>query len=119
MESLDSSDARAGKRAQPARRHFLCILWRDLLRYIADHYGDWRWWWHRGPVYRTGPMVLTSFIGSIEENAVRRLTILPPCAFFPMSDHRNDGHRVGGSDSISNDCDSLDNTYAVHLWSHT
>lgn len=93
-------------------------FWLALMQHIADHYRDWRWWWHRGPVYRTGPMALTSFIDTLGESAAREITILPSCAFSPMSDHWNDGHRVGGYDSISGDCESLDCTYAIHLWSH-
>ena len=48
----------------------------------------------------------------------RRLMIMPSTAFFPMSDHWNDGHVVDGYDSISRDCESFADTYAVHLWSH-
>jgi mannosyltransferase OCH1-like enzyme len=94
-------------------------LWRDLMQHIVDHYGKWRWWWHRGPVYRTGPLALTAVVDGLSAEAARRVTVLPSCAFFPMSDHWNDGHVVGGYDSISNDCESFDETYAVHLWSHS
>jgi len=99
----------------PPRRRF----WLDLLQSIVDGYRQWRWWWQRGPVYRTGPLALTSFVERLPEPDAREITILPSCAFFPMSDHWNDGHVVGGYDSISRDCDSLDQTYAIHLWSHT
>jgi Glycosyltransferase sugar-binding region containing DXD motif len=99
----------------PPRERF----WLDLMQHVVSRYADWRWWWHRGPVYRTGPLALTSFVDSRSGEAAGRLTILPSCAFCPMSDHWNDGHVVDGYDSISRDCESLDDTYAVHLWSHS
>jgi len=94
-------------------------LWLDLLQHIVSHYDDWRWWWHKGPVYRTGPMALTQVVDGLSAQAARRVTLLPSCAFFPMSDHWNDGHVVGGYDSISSDCETFDGTYAVHLWRHS
>jgi hypothetical protein len=70
-------------------------------------------------VYRTGPMALTRVIDRLSSEAARRVTLLPSCAFFPMSDHWNDGHIVEGFDSISSDCQTFDGTYAVHVWSHS
>jgi hypothetical protein len=99
----------------PPREKF----WLDLIEDIVSRYDDWRWWWHRGPVYRTGPLALTRVVDGLSEEAARRVTLLPSCAFFPMSDHWNDGHVVGGYDSISSDCETLDGTYAVHVWSHS
>src|SRR5262249_53921808 len=72
-----------------------------------------------GPVHRTGPMALTTFIDGLSGREAERVTLLPSCAFSPMSDHWNDGHVVNAYDSISRDCESFDDTYAVHLWSHS
>ena len=124
---LECSEHTQQFRPQPARIICNALMisppgepfWLELMQHIVGHYGDWRWWWHRGPVYRTGPMALTSFVDSLPDGATSRLTILPSCAFFPMSDHWNDGHVVNGFDSISRDCESFDDTYAVHLWSHS
>ncbi len=124
---LECSEHRQQFRPQPARLICNAVMisppgepfWRDLMQYIAGHYHDWRWWWHRGPVYRTGPMALTRFVDGLGETAAHRVDILPSCAFFPMSDHWNDGRVVSGYESISRDCESLDDTYAVHLWSHS
>jgi len=94
-------------------------FWLELMRYIASHYDDPRPWWQRGPVYRTGPLALTAFVDALPQDRAERLTILPASAFCPMSDHWNDGHVVDGYDSITAECESLDDTYAIHLWSHS
>jgi mannosyltransferase OCH1-like enzyme len=124
---LECSEHTQQFRPQPARIVCNAVMisppgerfWLDLMQHIVDHYGDWRWWWLRGPVHRTGPMALTTFIDGLSGREADRVTLLPSCAFSPMSDHWNDGHVVNGYDSISRDCESLDDTYAVHLWSHS
>lgn len=123
---LECSEHTQQFRPQPARIVCNALMisppgepfWLGLMQHIADHYDDWRWWWQRGPVYRTGPLALTTCVDGLTGEAAERLKIMPSCAFFPMSDHWNDGHVVSGFDSISSDCKSFDNTFAVHMWSH-
>jgi mannosyltransferase OCH1-like enzyme len=94
-------------------------FWLELMRHIAAHYDDARPLWQRGPVYRTGPLALTAFVDSLSHDAAARVSVLPASAFCPMSDHWNDGHIVDGYDSITAECQSFDDTYAIHLWSHS